>query len=87
MKQTQPLRTGMNESSVSMDELREAAVACHLGNPTLEFPVASELDSHPPRLSHAAYVAWCEEMRDSLPICRGDPDQRFAAKAGLSFAL
>ena len=58
----------MSESSPSNPELREAVVAYQAGvDDKLEFPVAPDFASRPPRMTPDEYVVWCEEMMTLFP--------------------
>jgi hypothetical protein len=70
----------MNGSSPSNPELRETAAAYRTnGNAgDLEFPVAREFVSTPPRLTPDQYVVWCEErLREPLAQLVSAPAEPF----------
>lgn len=52
----------MSDSSPSNSELRETSVPYRAQIPDLEFPIAPDFVSRPPRLSPEEHLAWCEEV-------------------------
>jgi hypothetical protein len=79
-------KESMSESSPSNPELRETAAAfrADVGAADLEFPIVPDFNSHPPQLSPAAYVAWCEEMHSLLP---SHANRAAAARCLVEFVL
>jgi len=52
--------------------------------PDLEFPIAPDFDSRPPKLSPAEYYRWCMEMMAGK---EDDQAARAAAKCTVEFVI
>ena len=78
----------MSESSPSNPELREAVVPYRTNaDDRLEFPVAPDFASHPPRMTPDEYMVWCEEMMTLFPPRPDSAAQRFKARCEVAFVI
>lgn len=68
--------------------MREAAVAYKADAAALEFPIASDFNSKPPRLTPTQHFLWCEERLKSPPLNAGRAArEEFSTPVPVEFTL